>query len=80
MIDCNLPQWVTQLWIIGKLGVYNKNMKSFRNAYVPYLTKLRSLIIEIVKENKEINDFINSVSGWIEIGRASCRERVSPPV
>jgi len=54
--------WILKLWGEGQTGVYKNSGKRFRKAYLPYITKLTTLLIEL----PNASDFLKDTSGWKE--------------
>jgi len=52
------------LWKEGKQGVYKSTGKSFRKAYMPFLTKLTTLLLDQQKKSPEIEEAIKAEPAW----------------
>jgi hypothetical protein len=54
--------WILKLWGDGQTGIYKNSGKTFRRAYLPYITKLTTLLIE----SPNTSDLLKDIAGWKE--------------
>lgn len=64
MVKCGLPSCILKLWNDGKNGVYKSTGRSFRKAYMPFLTKMTTVLLDLASKNPEVEACIKTEPLW----------------
>lgn len=64
MNNCKLPSVLIKLWNDGKTGVYKSTGKPFRKAYMPFITKLTTMLLDLSKRSSEVADLLSKEPQW----------------
>ena len=64
MVSCKLPTVLLKMWNEGKAGVYKSTGKPFRKAYVAFVIKMSTMLIELAKKNPEVAATLKAEPMW----------------
>ncbi|MDR3737290.1 MAG: hypothetical protein P4L10_17390 [Acidobacteriaceae bacterium] len=53
-----------KLWNEGKNGTYKSSGKAFRKAYMPFITKLTTTLLELAKRSSEVAELLKNEPLW----------------
>ncbi len=53
-----------KLWNEGKSGTYKSTGRTFRKAYMPFVTKLATMLLELGRKNPEVAALLKSEAEW----------------